>query len=228
MKKASIFLFVFFPSFLSAQIVQVSAGEPVPPFATPADHQLIGYFNFSADQTVRIEDCKIEFQEGFNSIDHLYLSIEETPYISWGEEFLVNPLTHSVDFLLNFEGEENASFQYFADVLSVGGSTDIAYTLTCLVSDYHDPSNLVWTEVLSLETSVYTSIRNAGKPSGVIVKGKILIVPPNKKIEIYSMTGQEVFSIKGKLAKEQYSLNLPKGIYLLVVDDIFSGRFNFD
>ncbi len=228
MKKALILILVFSPTFLSAQIVQISAGEPVPPFATPADHQLIGYFNFSTDQTVRIEDCKIEFQEGFPLIDHLYLSIEETPYISWGEEFLVNPLLHSVDFVLNFEGEENASFQYFADVLSVSGSTDISYTLSCLVSDYHDPSNSGWTEVLSLETSVYTSIRNAGKPSGVIVKGKILIVPPNKKISIYSMTGKEVFSAQKKVVGEQYTLNLPKGIYLLVVDGIFSGRFNFD
>ncbi|MFT5359950.1 MAG: hypothetical protein ACI88L_000419 [Candidatus Paceibacteria bacterium] len=228
MKKIFTILIVVSAPFVStAQIVQISSGDPLPAISSPAVHESIGYFNISSDSTVFVEECKIGFTEGFEFIDRVYLNIDESPYSSWSSEFLLDPLIHYPSFLINFEGEENAFFEYFADIeAGVASEVDISYSITCKIYPYGNSSQFVWTEPIQVSTPVYTYVANAGKSSRLSIRGKSILIPKHLDVSFYDMTGKEVLFIPASHTEKKYSLDLQTGIYFLIANNKFSGRFS--
>ena len=224
MKKILTFLFLWIPFISIGQIIGFSTGDPRPPISAPASHESIGYFMISSDSTVRVENCFMSFTEGFESINHLYLNVDELPYISWGDEFLVNPMNQSLNFVLNLEGEENTSMEYYADLIDVGNPVSIAYDLVCMVSPLENTNLDVWTDTLHVSTPVYTYVANAGKSSRLSLRGKSILVPKHMNVSVHDMTGREVLFIPASHTEKKYYLDLQTGIYFLIANNKFSGR----
>ena len=208
-----------------AQNIQISSSDPLPPISSPANHEAIGYFNISADTAVHIDECILSFSEGFELIDHIYLHVEELPRLSAGDEFLTDPWNHSPSYFLNMEGEENVSFEYFADI-DAGNvpSASISYDITCKVLSFGGGGEFIWTDPVSVSTPVYTSVQNAHKPSGLLISGRYLFIPKRVQAQMYSITGQEVRTFPESLEERREFLDIRPGVYLLVSNGTFAGK----
>jgi hypothetical protein len=213
---ASLLFFLISFSLTSvSQEVQISSGG-LPPVLSSSGYSTMGYFNISTQDTVRVEECKLSFTQGFESVEFVYFHLDENPHSSWGSEFLTNPLTHPMNHLLNFSGEETLELEYFADFDSAFSGV-LELSLTCRVSVYGDPGQFIWTDTVSSSVLVVTSAEEVAipKPIKLGVSGDEITIPKDMEVILYNFLGQEVSHFLECKEDRVEILTIPDGRYVL-------------